>query len=534
MNNKKIITRVAPSPTSPYGLHVGNLRTMLFSYLFAKQNNGIFYVRIEDTDQDRFCEGSEDLIKKSIEWLNIKPDYAPWMSHPFGSMRQSERDYSVYIKHLIDSGQAYYAFDSKEELDYLRKEDPNFSYNYKVRDGLTNSLSLSEYDVKSLLSTNMPYVIRFKVVPDIDITFTDIIRGEVTFNSSQMDDKILVKSNGIPTYHLANICDDHDMGTTHVIRGEEWLSSVPLHIMLYKAFGWDCPEFAHLPLVLNPPPMKGKLSKRNAAKMGIPIFPFGGDGVDDKGELFTLRGFVDDGYEPEALINFLLLLGWTPPNVEENGEIYSMEDAIKVFDLHSVHKSGAKYDIDKLKFFNGWYIQNKISNDELLGCVNFGDSNFSHENKIAIIEMAKKRSHFRHDLQSVVDIFVKHPPLDDKQLASITDLHKDTLMNFLDVICLNKSGTKLMIHRNVIDDEWEPEYIKQIIFNSCEKTGIKMGKLMPIFRTILANGITGPDMISFMTVLGRQEISDRISRIILLPGILKEFEQNGWEYKGNL
>jgi glutamyl-tRNA synthetase len=498
--NKKVVCRAAPSPTSPYGLHVGNIRTILYNYLFAKQNGGTFYLRIEDTDQDRFCPGAEDLIRKSLEWIGMEPDFAPWTEHPFGSMRQSERDYSTYIKYLLDTGNAYYAFDSKEELDVVRAADKNFSYNSVTRMNLKNSLTLSPTEVQTLLDNKTLYVVRFKVIPNVDITFTDIIRGEVTINSNQMDDKVLLKSNGIGSYHLCNVCDDHDMGTTHVIRGEEWLSSVPIHIMLYKAFGWDIPEFAHLPLVLNPPPMKGKLSKRNASLLGIPIFPFGGDGVDDKGVEFTLKGFVDEGYEPEALINFLCLLGWTPHDIDARGEIMSMDDAIAIFDLHSVHKSGAKYDIDKLNYFNGWYLQNKISNDELLGCVQFGDSHFSHEDKLNIIEMAKKRSHFRKDLQSVVDIFIKHPELTEKQLATITDLYKQTLLSFVSAV---ETTT-----------DWDADYIKQSIYNACEVNGMKMGKIMPIFRTVLASGVTGPDMVSFMTMLPKTEILNRISNTV--------------------
>jgi len=506
-NNKKVVVRAAPSPTSSFGLHCGNIRTILYNYLFAKQNNGVFYLRIEDTDQGRFCEGAEELIKKSLDWLGIEADYAPWISdQPFGSMRQSERDYSIYIKHLLDTGNAYYAFDTKEELDILRANDQNFSYNSTNRMNLNNSLALSEKEVKNLLDIDTPYVIRFKVIPNEIITFTDIIRGEITFNSSQMDDKVLLKTNKIGSYHLCNVCDDHDMGTTHVIRGEEWLSSVPIHIMLYKAFGWDIPFFAHLPLVLNPPPMKGKLSKRNASVLGIPIFPFGGDGVDDKGVEFTLKGFVDEGYEPEALINFLCLLGWTPHDIDARGEIMSMDDAIGIFDLHSVHKSGAKYDIEKLNYFNGWYLQNKISNDELLGCVQFGDSHFSHEDRLNIIEMAKKRSHFRKDLQAVVDIFIKHPELTEKQLASITDVHKQTLLSFVNSV------------ENTTD--WDAEYIKQSIYNACEVTGLKMGKIMPIFRTVLASGITGPDMVSFMTMLPKIEILNRILNTVTVNNMI--------------
>ena len=490
MKSAKIVTRVAPSPTSPYGLHVGNIRTMLFNYLFAKQNGGTFYLRIEDTDGDRFCEGSEELIKKTLDWLGIEADFAPWTKNqPHGAMRQSERDYTKYINYLLDNDYAYYAFDTKEELDKLRSVDQNFSYGHTNRMTLKNSLSFSKEIVKDLLDNKTPYTIRFKVPANQEITFNDIVRGKVTFNTNQMDDKVLVKTNGVPTYHLANICDDHDMGTTHTIRGEEWLSSTPLHVLIYKAFGWDIPEFAHLPLVLNPAPLKGKLSKRNAVKLGFPIFPFGGDSSEG-----FLKGFVDEGYDPAAVINFLLLLGWTPHGQDGN-EIFSLKDGIKLFDLHSVHKAGARYDIDKLKFFNGYYLQNKTSNEELFKHVNFGNSNFSDAQKLEILDMAKKRSHFKHEMQHVVDIFINSVKLDDKQLSSITDLHKDTFKQFIN---LSKS----------ID--WNHDSIKQALNDACNFTGIKMGKFMPAVRTVLAGGITGPDMISFMIIIGRNEVNNRI------------------------
>lgn len=502
MSNKKVTTRVAPSPTSPYGLHCGNIRTMIFNYLFAKKNGGTFYVRIEDTDQERFCEGSEELIKKTLDWLGIEADFAPWTdNNPHGAMRQSERDYSKHIQFLLDNNLAYYAFDTKEELDALRSNDPNFSYNWKNRDTLNNSIALSEDKVKELLDNNTPYTIRFKVTPDVDITFTDVIRGEITFNSSQMDDKVLVKTNGIPTYHLANCCDDHDMETSHVIRGEEWISSTPLHIMIYNAFGWELPEFAHLPLVLNPAPLKGKLSKRNASKLGIPIFPFGGDGVDSKGNEVSLRGYVDDGYDPRALINFLMLLGWTPEGLEEGAEIISLEECIEKFDLHAIHKGGARYDIEKLKFFNGWYLQNRTSNEELFKYVDFKNSLFSDEDKLEILDMAKKRSHFKHEMQSIVDLFVEPVSVSPEKASKIDEVQMDALSDLT---------IKL---QNIANSSWTPDNIKQSIYEICQEKGLKMGKFMPVLRNVLLNGETGPDMISFIKILHVDEVSNRIESI---------------------
>lgn len=501
-DNKKVVTRIAPSPTSPYGLHCGNIRTMIFNYLFAKKHGGTFYVRIEDTDQERFCEGSEELIKKTLDWLDIKADFAPWTENqPYGNMRQSERDYSKHIQFLLDNGLAYYAFDTVEELNKLRDSDPNFSYNHVNRMSLNNSLALPKEKVDELLNNGIPYTIRFKVIPDVYITFTDYIRGEITFNSSQMDDKVLVKTNGIPTYHLANCCDDHDMGTTHVIRGEEWISSTPLHIMIYNAFGWELPEFAHLPLVLNPAPLKGKLSKRNASKLGIPIFPFGGEGVDSKGNDVSLRGYVDDGYDPRALINFLVLLGWTPEGLEEGAEIISLEECIEKFDLYAIHKSGARYDIEKLNFFNGWYLQNATPNDELMKHVDFKNSHFSYEDKLEILDMAKKRSHFKHEMQNIVNLFVDPVNITSETVSKIDEVQ---------MLALSDLATNL---NNIANSDWNTEAIKQTIFNTCQNRGLKMGKFMPTLRNVLVNGETGPDMISFIKILHVDEVANRIESI---------------------
>ena len=281
----KVVTRFAPSPTG--FLHIGGVRTALYNYLFAKKHGGIFYVRIEDTDQKRFVGDAEKYIQDSLEWCGIEPDYAPWKGGPNGPYRQSERDYSKHIQTLLDKGMAYYAFDTEEETAKVRSENPHFAYDAKTRMSMRNSLSLPKEEVDALLVNKTPFVIRFKTPENRTITVTDVIRGEVSLNTNQTDDKVLVKSNGIPTYHMANVCDDHDMGTTHVIRGEEWLPSTPLHIMLYEAFGWTAPTFAHLPLILNPDG-KGKLSKRKALSMGIPAFPMGGEGEDDKGNWLNI------------------------------------------------------------------------------------------------------------------------------------------------------------------------------------------------------------------------------------------------------
>ena len=283
---KKVVTRFAPSPTG--FLHIGGIRTALYNYLFAKKHGGVFYLRIEDTDQKRFVGDAEAYIKNSLNWLGIEPDFSPWSGGPNGPYRQSERDYTKHTKFLIDNKKAYYAFDTESEIAVVRAADPNFAYGAKNRMSLRNSLSLPKEEVDRLIASGAQFVIRFNTPENKTINFTDIIRGDISFNTNQTDDKVLVKSNGIPTYHMANVCDDHDMGTTHVIRGEEWLSSTPLHFMLYEAFGWEAPEFAHLPLLLNPDG-KGKLSKRTALKNNFPAFPMGGEGEDDKGKRLNIR-----------------------------------------------------------------------------------------------------------------------------------------------------------------------------------------------------------------------------------------------------
>jgi nondiscriminating glutamyl-tRNA synthetase len=484
----KVICRAAPSPTGL--MHIGNLRTMLFNYLFAKKHNGIFYLRIEDTDQKRFVEGSEKYIQDALAWVGIEPDYSPWKGGPNGPYRQSERDYTKHTKFLLDNGHAYYAFDSESDIEEARKKYPNFAYDFKTRMSMRNSLSLPPEEVSKLKEG--PYVIRFKTPENRTVAFTDIVRGEVSFNTAQTDDKVLVKSNGIPTYHMANVCDDHDMGTTHVIRGEEWLPSTPLHILLYESFGWKAPQFAHLPLLLNPDG-KGKLSKRKALSLGFPVFPMGGEGEDDKGKMVQFKGFKDEGYEPNALINFLALLGWNPG---DNKEIMTMAEMISSFDLNKVHKAGAKFDIDKAKWFNQSYVS-KMDMDELMKHVDFGDTHYSDEKKKQIIILAKERSHFKKDMQSIVDMFTKPLVVPAAEKAKITPDYKTVFTDFVGK-----------------DIDWNQESIKQAIFDICAEKNVKMGKVMPGLRSALTGGIQGPDLMTTMDILGKEESKKRIAALL--------------------
>jgi glutamyl-tRNA synthetase len=345
---KNIVTRIAPSPTGPFA-HIGNVRTLLYNYFLAKKSGGKFYVRLEDTDRDRYTDSFLTYFKDMCDWLGIVPDGSYWNPDPaIGSFTQSTRDYSDKVKFLLDNGMAYYAFDSKDDLDLAHKTIPNFKYDATTRMSMKNSLTMSKSDFDAAVATGN-YVIRFAVTPDIDITINDAILGDITINTNTLDDKVLIKSNGIGSYHLCNVCDDHDMGVTHVLRGNEWVNSTPFHVILYKAFGWDVPTFAHLPLIMNPDG-KGKLSKRTAMKYGIPIAPLGY--TDDKG-VYT-PGWKDLGYDPKAFMNYLALIGWNPGN---DVEVMSMDDMINLFSLDRVHKSGARFDMDKAKWINAHYLR---------------------------------------------------------------------------------------------------------------------------------------------------------------------------------
>ncbi|MCK5463871.1 MAG: glutamate--tRNA ligase, partial [Bacteroidales bacterium] len=354
MSNQAVRVRFAPSPTGP--LHIGGVRTALYNYLFARKNKGTFLLRIEDTDQARYVAGAEQYIIDSLKWCGIQIDEGVTADGPHAPYRQSERKslYRKYAEMLVDKGYAYIAFDSPEELDRLRKEAESrkgaFTYNALVREKLDNSLSLGDDVVKEKVTAGLPYVIRYKMPEDHWVEFQDVVRGEVEFNTRTLDDKILLKADGMPTYHLANVVDDHLMEISHVIRGEEWLPSTPLHILLYEAFGWQdtMPTFAHMPLTLKPDG-QGKLSKRDGDRLGFPVFPLAWT-QPDTGEISS--GYRESGYFPEAFINILALLGWNPGTEQE---IFSMDELIKAFSLERIVKAGSRFDPGKAKWFNHQY-----------------------------------------------------------------------------------------------------------------------------------------------------------------------------------
>ena len=482
---KNIVTRIAPSPTSGF-CHIGNLRTLLYNYFLAKKHGGKFIVRLEDTDRDRYTASFLTYFKDMCDWLSIVPDASYWNPDPsIGSFVQSERDYSDKVKFLLNNGLAYYAFDTKDDLDDLKSK--GLKYDATTRMSMNNSLTNPSTDV--MLQSGVPYVIRFAVTPGIDITFDDAILGSITINTDTLDDKVLIKSNGIGSYHLCNVCDDHDMGVTHVLRGNEWVNSTPFHILMYKALGWDVPTFAHLPLIMNPDG-KGKLSKRTAMKYGIPIAPLGY--TDDSGTY--VPGWKDMGFDPKAFMNALALIGWNPGG---DVEIMSIDDMINSFSLDRVNKSGARFDMDKAKWINASHLR-MTPNSCLKPFINIKDDRYSDDKLDMIINLAKERSEFKSDLNTIVDLFYNTPV--------ITDFKK-----------LDDNFLKVMSHF-VMDidnvDFTSTDTIKSSIVDICSKLDIKIGKVMPGLRMALVGGISGPDLMTTMFILGKDSTSDRINKSI--------------------
>lgn len=501
---REIRVRFAPSPTG--ALHLGGVRTALFNYLFAKNKGGKFILRIEDTDQTRYVEGAEEYIQESLEWCGIKVEEGVGIGGEYGPYRQSERKdiYKKYILELVEKGNAYYCFDSAEELDEYRKEcetrGETFIYGSKNRLNMRNSLSMSGEDVETLLNSGSEYTIRFKMPENELLKLNDIIRGDVEFNTSILDDKVLFKSDGMPTYHLANIVDDHLMKISHVIRGEEWLPSLPLHVLLYRSFGWEetMPEFAHLPLILKPIG-NGKLSKRDGNKMGFPVFPL--EFKDAKtGEIW--HGYREDGYFPDAFINMLALLGWNPGTEQE---IMSMQELVDSFSLERVGKSGAKFDPEKTKWFNHKYLIEKpdgILAKELLKILDKEGINANMEMLERICGIMKERANFVSDIYNESLFFFKAPTeyiAKDKKKAWKQD----------SPIILSELKNKL----NSLEDFSAKNLEKEISEWITEKE-IGFGKVMNPLRLALVGASKGPHMFDIMDILGKKETIKRINIIL--------------------
>mgnify|MGYP003618881893 FL=1 len=406
---KKVRVRFAPSPTGP--LHLGGVRTALYDYLFAKNQGGDFVLRIEDTDTARYVEGAEEYIMEALQWCGIIPDESPQQGGKFAPYRQSERR-DIYDKHLVEilkTDYAYLAFDTPEELDEVRKEfEQNgdvFAYNYITRNRLKNSLTLSKEEVQKLLDEKVPYVVRFKMPVDRILNLEDIIRGKTSVNTNTLDDKVLVKNDGMPTYHFANVVDDHEMEISHVIRGEEWLPSLGLHYLLYEAMGWEKPQFAHLSLILKPEG-KGKLSKRDGDKFGFPVFPLN---FTDAETGNISKGYREEGYLPEAFINMVALLGWSPAN---DREILTLEEMTQEFDLYKVHKAGARFSKEKAEWFNQEYLKLKSKEEILVLLKNIDGlelTNFSDDKLLQIITLMQERATFVKDIYNDGIFFFQAP-----------------------------------------------------------------------------------------------------------------------------
>ena len=497
--SQKVRVRFAPSPTGP--LHIGGVRTALFNYLYAKALGGDFILRIEDTDQTRFVEGAETYINKSLEWLGMTPDEGVAQGGNYGPYKQSERrdTYLPLAQKLIDTGWAYYAFDTPEQLDKLRTkaeaEKKSFAYDQTLRANLNNSLSLGEGKTKALLEAGTPYVIRFKMPENQEVITRDIIRGTVTFNTSTLDDKVIFKSDGLPTYHLANVADDHAMKISHVIRGEEWLPSLPLHVMLYKALGWEneMPSFAHLPLILKPNG-KGKLSKRDGDKEGFPVFPLEWNAPN--GEVSS--GYRESGYFNEAVVNLLALLGWNPGTEQE---VFSMEELISNFSLERVNKSGARFDPEKAKWFNQQYLQKK-SNAELTTLfqpfLKEKSISASYEFVEKVVAMVKERAVFTSDIWDQAAYFFQAPTEYDTKAKK-----KFWKENTSEIVtnCLN-----ILKETEPFTSSDSEAKIKAYI----ESDGLGFGKVMNPLRLAIVGAGKGPHLFDIMEMIGKNETIRRI------------------------
>lgn len=504
MNSTKVRVRFAPSPTG--ALHMGGVRTALFNYLFAKKHNGDFLLRIEDTDQTRYVPGAEDYILEALKWCGLNPVEGPGVGGDFGPYRQSERKemYREYAERLVESGNAYYAFDTPEELDVLRTkaeaEKRVFSYDLHTRQHLNNSLNLSADEVQQKIASGAPYIVRFKMPESTDVIERDLIRGEVKFNTNQLDDKVLFKADGMPTYHLANVVDDFLMKITHVIRGEEWLPSMPLHILLYEAFGWgeNRPQFAHLPLILKPTG-KGKLSKRDGDKLGFPVFPL--EWTDPKtGDIS--RGYREDGYFPEAFVNLLALLGW---NAGTEQEFFSMDELIEQFSLERVVKSGARFDPEKAKWFNRHYFQQK---DDAVLAESFKPLliekgvEASDALVLKVVGMVKERCEFVPDLWEQGNYFFVAPESYDEKTVK-KKWKEDTPEKLQEIIQLFEGV-----------DPWEAAALKESFSNFMNEKGWGFGVVMVPIRLALVGTSAGADLFDICELIGKQETIQRIQKAI--------------------
>ncbi len=501
MESRKVRVRFAPSPTGP--LHIGGVRTALYNYLFARQNDGKLILRIEDTDSTRFVPGAEDYIIEAFRWLGIKFDEGVGIGGPHGPYRQSERRelYKQYVDYLLSSGKAYIAFDTPEELQAKREEIKNFQYDASSRGFMTNSLTLSSEDTEQLISDGKQYVVRFKVTPGEDIHIYDLIRGDVVIKSDIIDDKVIFKSSDeLPTYHLANVVDDHLMEITHVIRGEEWLPSSPLHVLLYRALGWEdtMPKFAHLPLLLKPDG-KGKLSKRDGDRLGFPVFPL--EWKDSKtGEVSI--GYREQDYFPEAVINFLSLLGWNPGTEQE---MFSLKELIEQFDISKCSRSGARFDFQKGIWFNHEYILKKSDAEiaSLFAPIVVGNGIDEPMERITkVVSMMKDRVNFVKELWPLCSFFFVPPTEYDE--ATVRKRWKQDSPKVMTEL------SEILSHL----DDFSIENQEKVVLAWIEEKGYKLGDVMNAFRLALVGIGKGPGMFDISAFLGKKETLRRLKKAI--------------------
>jgi len=496
---KKVRVRFAPSPTGP--LHIGGVRTALFNYLFAKKHDGDFILRIEDTDQNRYVDGAEQYIINALDWCQIPYDEGPGKDGGFGPYRQGERKqlYKQYADELISRGKAYYAFDTPEKLDFHRKDHEangkTFIYNWHNRLKLINSLSLSTEETQAKLKAEEDYVIRFLTPQDQKLQLKDIIRGDIEIDTNILDDKVLFKSDGMPTYHLANIVDDHLMQISHVIRGEEWLPSLALHQLLYDAFEWDAPEFAHLPLIMKPVG-KGKLSKRDGEKLGFPVFPLSWN---------DSQGYREAGYFPEAVINFLAMLGWNPGTEQE---VFGLEELVQAFTLERVHKAGARFDPEKTKWYNHQYLQKKtdkeladlfridLASKDLPGYAKNG--NYVEK----IVSLIKERANFVSDFWELSDYFFESPTnFDEKAVRKQWKEDTPQLM-----------GALIEVLERI--EDFSSENVETLVKEWINEKELSFGKVMPPLRLVVVGAMKGPHLFDIMGMIGKEESISRIQKAI--------------------
>jgi len=501
LSNKKVRVRFAPSPTG--GLHLGGVRTVLFNYLFARKHGGDFILRIEDTDQNRYVDGAEQYIADCLKWCGLNPDESPEKGGPFAPYRQSERkdNYRQYAEKLVKDGFAYYAFDTPEELDAQRQQTSNFRYGHENRGGLKNSLSLPDDEVKTLLEQNVPHVIRIKVPADETISFNDMIRGVVSFETNLVDDKVLLKADGMPTYHLAVVVDDYLMKISHAFRGEEWLPSAPVHILLWEYLGWksEMPEWVHLPLILKPDG-NGKLSKRDGDRLGFPVYamnwkdPVTGD---------ITKGFREMGYLPEAFINMLAVLGW---NDGTEQEIFTMNELIEKFSIDRVSKAGAKFDFEKAKWFNHEYIKHSdagVLKSEILKILKANGISITDNDYLTqVIVLVKDRLTFLQDFWEQASFFFDQPK--EYDLNAVKPKWNDDKTAFF-----NEFKDQIpsgLTHAIELEAKFK---------DLAQSRNLKVGELMLPFRVMLVGGKFGPGVFDIAALLGKEETSRRVDKALL-------------------